>query len=334
MQYSRITVGENLAEALRYVSHGYKVYPVWGVKDGKCLCGGLKGCRPGKHPWGRVVPHGEKDATTDKALVRQWFKGAAVNVGISVSGFYVVDFDPKNGGMETLTEWEQKHGNMPTTPTVRSGSGGQHYYFLPVEEKHNPKPGKGVDFLVGGGVIAPPSLHPSGNRYEWIVPPETPLARLPGWLEALCVQPDDKVLVEQPFDPMQGKVAAGETFADLGMFPKGCRNDAVKRTIGSMLAHGFTPEQVLEEGLRWAERQEPPYSENHLREKVRFFAAKQKQRVEIVELKFPQAAPLHTGCASQFASSQDGCLEWSSPRKMESRLRVFRVVRPLELGRG
>jgi hypothetical protein len=39
--YSSIAIGENLAEAIRYAQLGYKVYPVWGIQSGKCLCAGM-----------------------------------------------------------------------------------------------------------------------------------------------------------------------------------------------------------------------------------------------------------------------------------------------------
>jgi hypothetical protein len=41
----------------------------------------------------------------------------------------------------------------------------------------------------------------------------------------------------KPFDPMQGRVATGKTFATLGDLPSGNRNDPVNATIGSMFFH-------------------------------------------------------------------------------------------------
>ncbi len=307
-----MAVGENIAEALRYASHGYKVYPVWGIKDGKCLCGGLKGCRPGKHPWGKAVPHGEKDATTDEATIRRWFKMPVVNVGVSIDGVVVLDLDKKHGGMDTLANWERKHGALPLTPTVKSGGGGRHFVFKHPGVPLNPKPARGVDCLWGngGGWVVPPSLHASGNRYEWLVSLETPLAAMPPWLVEIvaeCPLPlrGSGVRLDD-FDPMDGFVDSVPTFADLGMLPAGCRNDAVNRTIGSMLGNGFTPEQITEDGLRWAEMQESPYSADDLREKVRHFG--RKHEVEINDLQYPQIVPLHQGeSCSPFAVRPSLC---------------------------
>lgn len=124
VQNDIVSPPSNQAEALRLAALGFAVYPVWGIgADGKCLCGGMAGCHPGKHPWGAAVPHGEKDASTDADVIRQWFRGSAVNVGVSISGFVVLDADRRHGGMETLAAWEQEHGAMPLTPTVATGGG-------------------------------------------------------------------------------------------------------------------------------------------------------------------------------------------------------------------
>src|SRR5262249_10812737 len=159
----------------------------------------------------------------------------AVNVGVSIDGFVVLDFDEKHGGMDILAEWERKYGAMPMTPTVKSGGGGRHFYFKPPGVPLNPKPARGVDCLWGngGGLIMPRSLHESGGRYEWLVALETPLAEMPMWLvEIVSEKPQSDADLPDGFDPMDAEVDAVPTFADLGVLPAGCRNDAVNRTIG------------------------------------------------------------------------------------------------------
>src|ERR1019366_7893317 len=190
MRYSSSSSNQNQNEALRYASLGYKVYPVWGIHDGKCLCGGMEGCRPGKHPYGRFVPHGEKDATSDADTIRRWFKGAGVNVGVSIDGFVVVDIDKRHGGLETLAEWEPKYGALPITPTVHTGGGGWHYYFKPLSMslKQKVQVGVGVELLTSGGLIAPPSLHKDGEHYEWNVMLETPTVEMPTWFVEIIAE--------------------------------------------------------------------------------------------------------------------------------------------------
>jgi hypothetical protein len=125
-------MNDNLKYALQYAALGYRVYPVYGIKDGKCLCGNPdQKHKSGKHPYGRAVPHGGQDATTDEEKLKEWFKGKYVNVGIRVDGFYVLDVEARNGGMKLLASWEQQHGPMPLTPTAVSGGGGRHFYFKP-----------------------------------------------------------------------------------------------------------------------------------------------------------------------------------------------------------
>jgi len=297
MKYDSSCGLENQAQALRYAALGHKVYPVYGIQDGKCLCRGtVRGCKPGKHPWGKAVPHGEKDATLDETLICQWFQTPAVNVGIGFDGsFVVLDFDVKSGGMETLAEWERKNGAMPLTPTVKTGGGGRHFVFKHPGVPLIAKPAQGVDCLWGngGGWVVPPSLHASGNRYEWFVPFETPRSKMFPWLVEIVAEKPKPAVVRSGFDPMQGFVKADPSFADLGMLPAGERNDAVNSHIGKMAAAGVPQERTLEEGLAWAERQEPPYSADDMREKVRWVYA--KREVEIAERDCPQNAPLHEG---------------------------------------
>jgi putative DNA primase/helicase len=98
------------------------------------------------------------------------------NVGIatgSKSGTFVLDVDPRNGGDESLEALQQDIGELPETVTVRTESGGRHFYFqfgdTDTFRNSASKLGPGLDIRAEGGfVVAPPSLHISGNRYAWI----------------------------------------------------------------------------------------------------------------------------------------------------------------------
>jgi hypothetical protein len=91
-----------------------------------------------------------------------------------LDGFVVVDVDPRHGGDKSLAELEAKHGPLPKTRRARSGGGGEHRYFrLPssvtIKNDNRGGLGDGLDIKTKGGyVLAPPSLHESGNRYEWV----------------------------------------------------------------------------------------------------------------------------------------------------------------------
>ncbi|MBY0457869.1 MAG: bifunctional DNA primase/polymerase, partial [Gemmataceae bacterium] len=121
---------DNLLLALRYAALGWPVFPAWGVKDGRCLCGG-DDCRPGKHPFGRAVPRGHHDATTDPDLLRQWFITPFVNVGVNVgkAKALVLDPDAKHGGVETLARLEAELGPLPHGPLAVTGGGGRHHWL-------------------------------------------------------------------------------------------------------------------------------------------------------------------------------------------------------------
>ena len=70
-----------------------------------------------------------------------------------------------------------------------SGSKGPHHYFALNGPLGKFDPGPGLNLQADGAqVVAPPSLHHSGNRYEWEAsshPDEVVLAPLPDWLRAM-----------------------------------------------------------------------------------------------------------------------------------------------------
>ena len=52
------------------------------------------------------------------------------NVAVATgSGLLVIDIDPRNGGNELLIKLEAELGPLPSTHTVRTGGGGEHFYL-------------------------------------------------------------------------------------------------------------------------------------------------------------------------------------------------------------
>lgn len=147
-----------LQQALVYARHGLHVLPL-----------------SGKVP---VVAHGHKDATTDEQIISEWFlRWPNANIGIatgSISGIFVVDVDPRNGGKESLKKLKPllaKADGKFGTPVGLTGGGGYHIYYScdgpfksRVLEEY-----PGIDFIADKKyVVAPPSIHPdSGNSYQW-----------------------------------------------------------------------------------------------------------------------------------------------------------------------
>ncbi len=186
-----------IAAALDYVRRGWPVvmlHTATSTGNGnRCSCG-KPDCRSvGKHP---RTPNGLKDAlTTEDQVQTLWGVQPDSNVGILTgkeSGIIVIDVDPRNGGETTLAALEAEHGSMPRTIRARTGGGGEHILFKHpcVEIRCGAGVlGPGLDVKADGGyIVAVPSLHASGQRYEWqagCAPSEIELAKAPDWLLAM-----------------------------------------------------------------------------------------------------------------------------------------------------
>jgi replicative DNA helicase len=161
-----------LAAALTYADRGWHVLPI---------------------PRGRKYPRFEEWqnlATIDTDLIGVWFErwpddGVGIACG-AVSGIFVIDVDVNDGkvGDKTLRDLEAIHGELPETYTVRTPTGGWHYYFRYDSARpiSNGKLGLHVDTRGDGGqVVAPPTLHPdTGTPYQVYL--DVPVAEAPDWV--------------------------------------------------------------------------------------------------------------------------------------------------------
>jgi hypothetical protein len=187
------TPAELLAAALAYAAAGWPVLPLHTPRPaGACSCRKPSCKSIGKHP--RTI-NGLKDASADPDVIRAWWKKwPDANIGLRTDGRVVLDFDPKDGGLETLARWEAEHPEdiaaAPRNLTgVHNGRRGVHLRFLLGAGTVGPsvrRVGAGVDVRAGEGslIVAAPSPHGTGVRYEW-GPGDEPA--LPAWLEALLV---------------------------------------------------------------------------------------------------------------------------------------------------
>jgi hypothetical protein len=78
--------------------------------------------------------HGVHDATTDVTTIASWWGGqySGCNIGGRVpDSMFVLDVDPRNGGLESLAEMRAKHGSLPETLMTLSGrgDGGCHRFY-------------------------------------------------------------------------------------------------------------------------------------------------------------------------------------------------------------
>lgn len=113
-------------------------------------------------------------ATSNEADIEKLI-GAAENFGAVVGEqYFVLDVDVHNDaeGMKSLSELEDRIGALPPTFTVRTASGGLHFYYKkPAEAKFSKssnKLGAGLDIQTGNSyMVAPPSAI-DGKPYEVI----------------------------------------------------------------------------------------------------------------------------------------------------------------------
>ena len=177
--------------ALVYVDLGWPIIPLWSVdKNGKCVCRRKHCHSPGKHPHSRLVPKGVEDATKNREKVKLWFASNDLNIGIltgSESGLLVLDVDTDKGGNESLATLESRYGKFDAIEAV-TGSGGKHLVMQYPKGRriahwvNELAPGLFVR-ATGDYIVACPSRHASGGRYEWKNEPaiiELPLC--PEWL--------------------------------------------------------------------------------------------------------------------------------------------------------
>lgn len=180
-----------LEAALEYAGRGWPVVPLWWPVGARCSCGNALCASIAKHPYGDMVLHGLRDATTNRDKIRRWWgRKPEANIGVVLgraAGVVALDVDPKNGGEDTLAALIRAHGPLGETRAAITGSGGRHYFFRwPGRAVCNSVAtlGPGLDVRGDGGyVVVAPSLHASGARYRWS-DPEAPILDMPEWLLA------------------------------------------------------------------------------------------------------------------------------------------------------
>lgn len=150
--------------AIAYAEAGWAVFP----------------CRPrGKTP---LTEHGVKDATTNLAVVKQWWADTPdANIGVATgqpSGIWVLDIDG-DPGLQSLRALADTGHTVPLTLSSGTGHGTHLFYLAPpgltIRNRAGVRPG--IDVRGDGGyVIVPPSVHPTGRRYRWRHPEDEGVA--------------------------------------------------------------------------------------------------------------------------------------------------------------
>lgn len=158
--------------ALEYARRGWHVFPIAPPIPGDR--------ESGKHPIGSLTPRGKDDATIDLARIDDWwwrYPMAGVAISLAPSELVVLDVDvgvKKDGtqkrGRESLAALDTDCGGLESTLTAVTGGGGLHAYYQADRALASASRlgfRDGLDLIVSGYVVAPPSAHYSGNPYRW-----------------------------------------------------------------------------------------------------------------------------------------------------------------------
>ncbi|MET0087663.1 MAG: phage/plasmid primase, P4 family [Sedimenticola sp.] len=237
------------SDAMNYIRNGYPVIPL-GPKSKKPL----------------YRSSGFKDASISEGKVKTWWsENPTANIGIATgifSGIVVIDVDIK-GGIDGNASYEalRNEHNIPDTRSVRTPSGGTHYYFsLPEGESVKCRVGisPGIDVRgTGGYIVAPPSLTSTG-RYEW-TDENVDIAPIPeGLLDCLNQTGGHNKYqhhgsTDNPFDGV----------------PEGKRDDALFKYACRLKAKGLAKREIRELVLAAAENCDPPFPEREARKCVK-----------------------------------------------------------------
>ena len=230
--------------AMKYAEANIPVMPLhWIREDGSCSCRkGQKCGSKGKHP---LYSDWYENSTTGIEQIKKWWtKTPNANIGIPTgekSGLLVLDVD--DGGGATLAELEATNGKLPNTVTAITGSGGKHYVFKHPQGRNIPNKVKfapGLDTRSTGGlIVATPSVHTSGNRYQWVgehSPFDIIPAEAPEWLLQL-MEVEKSTLA--PCSKPNKAVSSISVAID-----EGSRNSTLTSLAGTMRARGMTEESI------------------------------------------------------------------------------------------
>lgn len=190
--HEEMTKREKLLNSVQwYAKSGWKVVPCHGIVNGRCTCSrpSEEAKERGKHPrfekWTEL-------ASSDVDQVTQWWSELPEgNVGVycKPSGFFVIDIDPRSGGLESWEKFKKDFNlDLPETNISRTGEWknkntgeferGMHIFYrcsnLSPREKlignlsRISDEYQGIDIKHNGYVIIAPSQHNSGLNYDWV----------------------------------------------------------------------------------------------------------------------------------------------------------------------
>jgi len=239
-----------LESALKYASLGFSVIPL--ITRGK---------KPAIKSW---TEYQKRHATSNE--LEEWFgNGSKNNIGIvtgEISNIDVIDLDSQDA-----VQYAEDH-NFPTTPSVKTGKG-FHYYYKHKDgvrnfQKRDDLPG--IDLRGEGGyVVAPPSIHASGQQYQWVDGKgidDMPYGVLP-----------DIVMAKTP----QDKKPLKEIYKGSD---EGSRNNDLTRLVGSWVSKGLTFEECFESACIWNDKNNSQLPEQEIATVIRSVLKRHELRLQ------------------------------------------------------
>jgi ribosomal protein S25 len=222
----------------------------------------------------------QTDRATEDEIRGWWKKYPNANIGIvtgEISGIDVIDFD--GSGARAMLE-EKLGKKLPKSLRSKTGGGGEHLFL-----KHNEKArncvkvlsdgnGNSIDVRANGGIIVlPPSIHPNGNPYEWIEPPNNDLSNLAEWTSNLI-----EVLM------LKGNNRNQDRTEWTGV-AKGKRNDTLASRMGHLVKiKGISFEEVFEIAREMNSTYKPPLPDAEVVRIVKSISERERSKGKTVEV--------------------------------------------------
>lgn len=230
-----------IEEALEYIDNGWSILPVKPEEK-----------RPFMTNW---LQYTKTRAT--KEIASSWFRnlsGAGVGaVTGRISNIVVLDVESY-----CPTPIEELLRRYPTQLISKTGSGGYHlFYQFPTnvaKVANRVRIFEGADLRADGGfIVLPPTVHPNGNRYEWVK------RGIPGAFPVALLDLQSKPVVQN-----EGWISEA-----LRGVSEGGRNDTCARLAGYFFKKGINAEIVEALLMEWNERNDPPLPVHEVRTTIR-----------------------------------------------------------------
>ena len=240
--------------ALKYANMGLAVFPLI-PRDKKPL-----------------TANGFKDATTDPAQIEKWWtRNPSANIGIATgaisNGLVAIDMDVDKvkgkDGYHVFQDWcEENFLMLPDSWLSITGRGGYHLFY----QSEFAVPSRiswltDVDIRADGAyVVAPPSIHPNGNTYEWEQDPEEYSLITTSDIDVEYVMNCVIAAKSSNKEPLKVPDEIPEGHRDDLMFKLACKYQSMGMSDDAMLAALLAENQA---------RCKPPLSEKEIKQKVK-----------------------------------------------------------------